>query len=119
MTENEPGLFVVQRVGDVDIVEFMDEALIDQATIERMGRDLQELVAKAGHPKLIISFTNVHSVSSAVLGVLIATNKQVKKLRGELRLASIPDRVFEVFRLTRLDKMLKIYKTADEAMVKF
>ena len=119
MAENGGSSFVVQRVRDINVIEFTQEALIDQANIERMGEELDRLVEQSGHPKLVISFANVQSVSSAVLGVLIATHKKIQNLRGELRLASIPDRIFEVFRLTRLDKMLKIYKTSDEALVRF
>ncbi len=110
---------MVQRVRDIDVVEFTKDAMIDQANIESMGDELGRLVDRAGHPKLVISFSNVQSVSSAVLGVLIATHKKVKNLKGELRLASISDRIVEVFKLTRLDKMLKIYKSTDEALARF
>ncbi len=119
MPEQDSGSFVVQRVRDIHVVEFMTDALLDQANIERLGEDLSELVAKAGHPKLVISFSNIEHVSSAVLGVLIATHKQVRKLRGEMRLASISDRIYEVFKITRMDKMLKIYETTEAATAKF
>ena len=119
MADDGGSWFVVQRVRDIDVIEFTNDALLDQANIERMGDELVRLVERAGHPKLVISFSNVQSVSSAVLGVLIATHKKVKNLKGELRLASISERIIEVFKLTRLDKMLKIYKTTDEALLRF
>ena len=119
MADDGGSWFVVQRVRDIDVIEFTNDALLDQANIERMGDELVSLVERAGHPKLVISFSNVQSVSSAVLGVLIATHKKVKNLKGELRLASISERIIEVFKLTRLDKMLKIYKTTDEALLRF
>jgi len=119
MPNQESGSFVVQRVRDIHVVEFMTDALLDQANIERLGDDLSELVEKSGHPKFVISFSNIEYVSSAVLGVLIATHKKVHKMRGELRLASISDRISEVFKITRMDKMLKIYETTDAALAKF
>ncbi len=119
MAENKVSTFVVQKAGDVHVIEFMADALLDQASIARMGDDLSELVRRSGHPKFVVSFSNVQTVSSAVLGVLIATHKQIKGLKGELRLAGVSDRIIEVFRLTRLDKMLKIYDTTGDALRKF
>ena len=119
MPEQQSGSFVVHRVRDIQVIEFMTDALLDQANIERLGDDLAELVAKSGHPKIVISFANIEHVSSAVLGILIATHKQVKKMRGELRLASISERIYEVFKITRMDKMLKIYESPEVALLKF
>ena len=97
----------------------MEKALIDQANIERMGEELDQLVKKSGHPKFVVSFSNVQNVSSAVLGVLIALHKQILGMKGELRLAAIPNQIMEVFKLTRLNKMLKIFKTTEAALKKF
>ena len=54
-----------------------------------------------------------------VLSMLIATDKKIQSFDGELRVAAIPARLFDVFKLTRLDKMLNIYKTTEEALARF
>ena len=110
---------LIQKFGGVQIVEFLDSSILDQVNIERIHAELRDLVDKAGHPKIIISFENVKFISSAVLGMLMSLHKTIGKARGELRLAHIGPRIEEVFRLTKLDKIVKIYPTTDDALVKF
>lgn len=110
---------IVQRIADVHIVEFMQTSILDQVQIEKIKGDLLDLVDRCGHPKIILSFENVRHISSAMLGTLMAVNKKVTSAHGELRLAAIDSQLMEVFRLTRLDKVLKIFKNTEAALVKF
>ena len=119
MADDNHSLFLVQVHNGVHVMEFINESLVDQMNIERLGDELGQLVDRCEIPKVVISFANLSNVSSAVLGVLIATHKKIHSRKGELRLAAIPDRILEVFKLTRLDKMLNIYKTTEEAQLRF
>lgn len=119
MSSSNQSALLIQKMEDVRIIEFTDTAILDQVRIERIHNELREIVEAAGLPKLILSFENVQNISSAMLGVLMSLNKQVAKAGGEMRLAHISKSIAEVFSLTRLDKMLKIYKSTDQAMVKF
>jgi anti-sigma B factor antagonist len=118
MPENS-GALIVQRIGDVHLVEFVDTNILDQVLIERIKEELLDLVERCGLPKIVLSFDNVKHVSSAMLGAIMTLNKRIAAAKGELRLSGIHPQLMEVFRLTRLDKILKIYKTSDEALVKF
>ncbi len=118
MTAANSGL-MIQRQGDVQVIEFLDSSLLDQANIEKIHVQLKELVERSGHPKLVVSFEGVSYISSAVLGVLLSVNKLVAAQRGELRLAHISPKILEVFKLTRLDKILKVFPTAKDALAKF
>jgi anti-sigma B factor antagonist len=110
---------LLQRMGDVIIIEFTDKAILDQSKIDRLHQEMQSVIEKSGLPKIILSFENVQNISSAMLGVLMSLNKQIKSMGGEMRLAAISNSIMEVFKLTRLDKLLKIYRSTDQAMVKF
>jgi anti-sigma B factor antagonist len=114
-----PAGLVIQRQNDVQVIEFMDTNVLDQVRIEQIRTELDGIVAKAGHPKIIISFENVAHISSAVLGVLMSLDKKVKAKGGELRLANISASIRQVFSLTRLDKALKIFNSTDEALARF
>lgn len=113
------GVLMLQRFADVYIIEFMQSSLLDQATIQKVSDELDAVVAKMGHPKLIISFENVMHVSSSMLGVLINTHKKAKAEGGEVRLAKLPPSIDELFKITNLNRMFKIFDNADKAMVKF
>ncbi len=110
---------VTHSVGEAHVVEFLDKSLLDQANIERVHEELRGLVTRVGYPKIVISFDNVNFISSAVLGMLMSLQKMIKKADGEMRLSHIGPKIMEVFKLTKLDKIVKIYRTTDEALVKF
>ena len=119
MSESSSGALIVQRMADIHIVEFIETNILDQLMIERIKEELLELADRSGHPKMVVSFDNVKHISSAMLGTLMALNKRIKAEKGELRLCGINNELMGVFKLTRLDKVLKIYKSVDEATKKF
>lgn len=119
MSTSGQSALLIQRMEDVRIIEFTDTAILDQMRIERIQQELEQIVDAAGLPKIILSFENVQHISSAMLGTLMSLHRKIHAAGGELRLAAINKNIYEVFKLTRLDKMLKIYKSTDQAMVKF
>lgn len=110
---------MLQRFADAYIVEFMQSSITDQATIARIGDDLLKLIEGMGHPRVVVSFENVHNISSAMLGALISAQKKAKAGGGEVRLAALTPTLQELFRITALNKVFKIYDTTEKAMVKF
>ena len=51
--------------------------------------------------------------------MLINANKRVKEKNGQLRLANIKPQIFEVFVITKLNKLFKILPSRDEALASF
>ena len=119
MSETTSDAIVIKRLEDVHVIEFVVTGLTDQAAIQAVGNDIDQLVDKLGQPKIVVDFGGLQNVSSAMLGVLISVNKKVQALQGELRLAAVPKPIMEVFKLTRLDKILKIYDSTDLATTRF
>lgn len=112
-------LLMIQRMGEVHIIELLQSSMLDQHVIDRTRDGIMDVVEKSGTFKVVISFENVTHLASAMLGVLMELNKTVKEHKGQIRLASLQPNIREVFNLTALDKVLKIYDTTDKAMVKF
>ncbi len=110
---------VVRKAEGVIIIEFTEVRILDQLQIERIKDYVVKLANAAGQPKIIMSFQGVASISSAVIGVVIALNKACVEKHGELRLAGLSNDILTVFKLTRLDKLVKIYRSTEEAQVKF
>jgi len=50
---------------------------------------------------------------------LINTNNRVKSRNGQLRLANIKPQIFEVFEITKLNKLFKILSSRTEALASF
>ncbi len=105
----------VTRQGDVVQVEFTTRKILDEANIAEIGEQLSAIVEKEEHPRLIISFAAVDHLSSAALGTLITINNKVKNRGGQLRLSNINPQILEVFLITKLNKLFRIYTTTKEA----
>ena len=109
----------VKKLDDVTQVEFIDRNILDEANIQLIGDEIAALVDGAPNPKLVISFANVEHLSSAALGTLITINNRVRSRSGQLRLSTIDPQIYEVFAITRLNKLFQILPTSDEAMKSF
>ena len=75
---NEPQRLETQHNGDVTVVRFRDPRITDSLEIEELGRELYQLAAEYSHGKLVLNFSEVEFLSSAVLGKLIRLNGKVK-----------------------------------------
>lgn len=109
----------VRREGEITQVEFIDRNILDEANIQQIGDEIGRLVEASPSPKLLISFANVDHLSSAALGTLITVNNKVKARSGQLRLANIDPQIFEVFKITKLDRIFQIHETTEKAMASF
>lgn len=104
---------VVEDIGDVTVVNFVDKKILDEQNIQMIGDDLFRLVDELGRRKLLLNFANVEFMSSAALGKLIRLHQRLTQVGGKLVLCNISKNILEIFEITKLDKMLKIVK--DEA----
>ena len=99
---------VINRQGDVIIASFMHSKLLDETNIHAIGVELLALVDQNKSLKLIIDFSTVSYLSSAVLGKLMAIHKGVSATKGVLVLCGITPSILEVFKITKLDKLFSI-----------
>ena len=109
----------VKKVGDVSQVEFVDRNILDEANIQHIGEEIASIIEASPRPKLLISFTNVDHLSSAALGTLITINNKVRNAGGQLRLSDIDPQIYEVFVITKLNKLFEIHETAADALKSF
>ena len=87
--------------------------------VSLIGEQLFELVDDLGRKKILLNFGNVEYLSSAMLGKLVTLVKKVKAVSGQLKFCSINADVREPFRLTSLDKMVKVYDDDEKALATF
>ncbi len=109
----------VRQEKDVTQVEFIDRNILDEANIQQIGDEISTLIDSAGNPKLLINFANVDHLSSAALGTLITINNKMKGRKGQLRLANIDPQIYEVFKITKLDKLFSIHQSTEAALASF
>jgi anti-sigma B factor antagonist len=118
MSESIPPLSVLSQK-DIRIIEFTNNKILDEGNITDIGSTLMSLIDEAAQPKLLLDFANVDHLSSAALGMLININNKIKQKNGQLRLANIKPQIFEVFVITKLNKLFRILPTRPEALTSF
>ena len=109
----------VSEVGDVAVVRFVDRKILDEANIQEMGQELFHLVEDEKRSKILLNFSQVDFLSSAALGKLITLEKKVKAHAGKLKLCQIRPEIYEVFQITKLNKLFEIHDNEASALAAF
>ena len=109
----------IEEVGDVTVAKFVDKKILDEANIQAIGNNLFALIDEDGRRKIVLDFSLVEYLSSAALGKLITMDKKAKAAKSKLRLCCIRPEIYEVFEITRLNKIFDIKATQEEALQGF
>ena len=105
--------------GEVMVVNFVEKRILDELNIKEIGDELMELVDQHGKDKILINFENVEYLSSAALGKLITLGKRLQAKNGQLRLCEIAPSIYEIFKITKLNKFFEIYESEGDALGAF
>jgi anti-sigma B factor antagonist len=109
----------VEDCGEITVVNFIDKKILDEQNIQKIGEDLFSLVDELNRKKILLNFGNVEYLSSAALGKFITLNKKVQTAGGKLVMCNINDDIFEVFEITKLNKLFNIQKDEQTALQAF
>jgi anti-sigma B factor antagonist len=109
----------IEEIGDITIAKFIDKKILDENNIQVIGNQLFGLVDEEGRTKIVLDFSNVEYLSSAALGKLITMEKKVKAAKGKLRLCCIRPEIYEVFAITKLNRLFKICEDQERALEGF
>ena len=106
----------VEYAENATIVTFIDEKILEEMDIQALQASVMSVVAEAERINLILDFCNVQFLSSAVLGLLMRISKKVYEKEGQLKLCNISPRIYEIFKITRLNKIFDICEDVDNAI---
>jgi len=109
----------ISEVGEVTVVRFQDRKILDEASIQQLGIELNALVEQENRQALLLNFSNVEFLSSSALGKLITLDKKVKSHAGRLKLCNIRPEIYEVFAITKLNKLFDIKEDEADALATF
>lgn len=68
------------------------------------------------HSRVLLDFSTVHYLSSAGLRVLLIGAQQAQASKGKLRICHVSPPINDFFKMSGLDKVLKIYSSLSEAV---
>jgi anti-anti-sigma factor len=103
----------IKTIDDITIVAIMRR--FDAYTAGEAEAKLTKLIEGGAH-KVVCDFSQTEYLASAGLRVLITACKRLQKSGGQLALCAIKPYVLEVFDISGLNKIFKIYDSADIAL---
>jgi anti-sigma B factor antagonist len=106
----------VSDSGDVTVVSFLVQKILNEEYIKGLGEELLALVEREDRRKVVLDFSNVEYLSSAALGKCISLQFLLWRVGGGLALCRIDPQIAEVFEIQKLDKFFRIFDTPEEAL---
>ena len=107
------------KKGDIHIVLFKDKKILDDTVLDEIKTEVNRLMGNAAGPDMLLDFTNVEFMSSAMLGLLGQLHRKISAGQGRLKMCGIRPEIFQVFKLTNLDKLFKIYPDTAAGLAAF
>ncbi|MGA2033046.1 MAG: STAS domain-containing protein [Thermoguttaceae bacterium] len=97
------------------VVRFRDRHITNILEIEQVGQELYRLLEEGKYKQLILDFSNVDYLSSALIGKMISLNAKAKARGGSVKLCSIRPEISEVFHTCKRDRIFSINKDVADA----
>jgi len=101
------------------VVTIMEPRITEPADIREVGEGLMEMLERQEKPQIVLDFSKVTYLPSAMIGKLTAMHKQAKKYKGALKMCAIAPGVMQIFKITKLDKIFDIHPDMNTAMNTF
>ena len=89
---------------------------LNAVTSTEAENKLSQLVM-GGNKNLLIDLNGLDYISSAGLRIFLATNKQVKKMNGEIRFIGLNNTVKEVFEIAGFTMIFKVFEDTASALL--
>lgn len=107
-----------EQEGDVTIVRFTTDHIADEDYVHQARQELRELSERVGG-KMVVSLANVRFMASVGLGILVEINKVRKRANAQLHVCDMRPSIRWMFSSTKIDRVLGIYDTMEEAIAAF
>lgn len=104
----EPSKIIAEYGQNVTFVTLVDERIVDEEQIRELKEALEPVIEKNDDNKLILNFSNVNFMTSALLGLLVRVHKKVCELGGQLQLTNLDPNLHRIFEITQLIKVFNI-----------
>jgi anti-sigma B factor antagonist len=110
-----------QETDGIVVALFTESKILDEAKIQKIGSELIAAAENAANAekKLLLNFSGVGFMSSAMIGKLVLLNKKCKTDGIDLKICNISPNVAEVFKIMKLNKVFDIYKSEEKGLKAF
>jgi anti-sigma B factor antagonist len=110
--------FEVTRKDQNEISMLFLKGYLDAHTYPKFESELQKLVDEKRY-KIVVDFRDLAYISSAGLGVFMGFIETVRDNAGDIKLCTMPPKVFKVFDLLGFPTIYEILSTDQDALTRF
>ena len=110
---------VISQIQGLTIVSFRNVSILDGRAVEQIGEELYVLIDEQARRKVLLDFRQVKFLSSTMLGILIAMHKKALAIKGKVVICGLRPKLYEVFKMMKLQKVLQFADNEEEAMKAF
>lgn len=114
MTPAHPWLDVTVS-GTITKARLTTRTLVDDRIVGAVGDELYRLGATPG-ARLLIDFSGVTRVASSMLAKVVELDRRLKAAGGRLVLCGLDPDVYDLFEVTRLNRIISIFPSETEAL---
>ncbi len=109
--------FLIEMIDGIPVIKIN----IMRATVKEVKsfKQILDSLVAANHRKMIIDFSECSFVDSAIVGVMINTVKEIRKLNGDVVTVTPAGGINNIFAQTGLSKIFKQYEKLDLALASF
>jgi len=107
-----------QAMTNTSVIIVDIEGVLDINTVSDFEAVLQDLFRKKQY-KIVLNMKKLTYISSAGFGVLMSIIKDVRKNRGDIKIASVSPEIYKVFDLLELPGLFHILKVEQDAISEF
>lgn len=102
-----------KQMGEVLVVSPLEERL-DAAAAGEFKARMADLL-RQGHSKVVINLEGVNFMDSSGLTAIVSTLKTIGQQGGQMAVCGVSDNLQTLFRLTRLDRVFRVFASEQEA----
>ena len=88
------------------------------AECARLEQEVDEMIAM-GETRIIFDMAGITHIDSAAIGTMVKSLTKLKRAGGGLRIASAQPMIVYSLKMTKLDTLIEMFPTADEAAAGF
>ncbi len=102
--------------GGVHVILFSGRKVLDSMEADALGEALRSYLEQIEAPKVVLDLGSIEQLSSSALSMLLTTKSTATVRGGQLCLANVGDELLEMLKVTKLDTVLRIHKSTDDAV---
>ena len=105
-----------KNIGDISILYL--EGFLDAHTSNTLEGAFEKLI-KDSRNRIVVNFEKLTYISSAGLGVFMAYIETMRNGKGDIKLCSMSDKIFNIFDMLGFPVLFEIFKQEQAALNKF